>query len=83
MNVAAAIAAGTARAGLGILSAARAFGLDFVPVGEERFDLLMTESFYRSPAGETLLATITDPAFIGQVEALGGYSLRDAGTVYR
>jgi len=83
LNVAAAIAAGTARAGLGILSAARAFGLDFVPVGEERFDLLMTESFYRSPAGETLLATITDPAFIGQVEALGGYSLRDAGTVYR
>ena len=65
-NVAAAIAAGTARAGLGILSAARAFGSPLSPLGG-RFDPMT--NLYRSPR-ETLLA-ITDPAFIGQVEARG------------
>ncbi len=79
LNVAAAVASGTARAGLGILSAAEAFGLDFIPVGEERYDLLMTEDFYRSPAGQALVSIITDPGFKKQVEALGGYSMREAG----
>ncbi len=79
LGVAASVAAGSARAGLGILPAARAFGLDFVPLCEERYDLLMSASFYRSAAGETILKLITDPAFQKRVEALGGYSMRDAG----
>lgn len=79
LNVAAAVAAGTARAGLGILSAARAFGLDFIPVAEERYDLLMRKDFYHSPAGQALLEIITDKTFQEQVEALGGYSMREAG----
>lgn len=83
LNVAAAIAAETARAGLGILPAARAFGLDFIPVAEERYDLLMEEEFYRSPEGQALLATLTDPVFKKEVEALGGYSMRDAGKVFK
>ena len=81
LNVAAAIAAGTAQVGLGILSAARAYSLDFVPVGEERYDLLMTKDFYHSPLGKTLLKVINDPVFQQEVEALGGYSMRDAGKV--
>lgn len=83
LNVAAAVAAGTARAGLGILSAARSFGLHFIPVAEERYDLLMTEDFYRSPAGQLLLETITDPSFQVEVEKLGGYSMREAGKVFK
>lgn len=81
LNVAAAVAAGTAQVGLGILSAARAYHLDFVPVGEERYDLLMTRDFYRSCLGQTLLQVIKDPVFQQEVEALGGYSMRDAGKV--
>lgn len=79
LGVAASVAAGSARAGLGILPAARAFGLDFVPLCEERYDLLMRASFYRSAAGEAVLKLITDPAFQKRVEAMGGYSMRDAG----
>ncbi|MDW7739648.1 MAG: molybdopterin biosynthesis protein [Bacillota bacterium] len=79
LNVAAAVAAGTARAGLGILPAARAFKLDFVPLTEERYDLLMSESFYKSKEGQLILDIITDPLFQKEVEALGGYSMRDAG----
>ncbi|HHX86683.1 MAG TPA: molybdopterin biosynthesis protein [Firmicutes bacterium] len=83
LNVAAAVAAGTARAGLGILSAARSFGLDFVPVAEERYDLLMTEDFYRSPTGKLLLETITAPSFQADVDKLGDYSMREAGKIFR
>ncbi len=81
LSVAAAVAAATARAGLGILPAARAFGLGFVPVSEERYDLLMTDRFYRSSQGKTVLSIITDPSFKKRVEALGGYSMREAGTL--
>jgi putative molybdopterin biosynthesis protein len=42
--VAAAIAAGTADAGLGILSAARIYGLDFIPVADEQYDLLIAQA---------------------------------------
>lgn len=79
LNVAASVAAGTARVGIGILPAARAFDLDFVPLVEERYDLLMSEEFYNSPEANLLLSIITDSNFKNQVEALGGYSMRDAG----
>lgn len=81
LNIAAAIAAGAARAGLGILPAARAFSLDFVPLAEERYDLLMSDSFYNSPEAALLLDIIKDPGFQEQVEKLGGYSMRDAGKI--
>ncbi len=81
LNVAAAIAAGTARAGLGILPAATAFDLDFIPLVEERYDLLMSESFYNSREAETLFEIIADPRFQGKVEAMGGYSMRSAGQI--
>lgn len=79
LNVAAAVAAGTARIGLGILPAARAFNLDFIPLIEERYDLLMNDAFYRSREAALLFEIINDPVFHRQVEAMGGYSMRDAG----
>ena len=79
LNVAAAVAAGTARVGLGILPAASAFGLEFIPLTEERYDLLFSDDFYHSPEAKALLELITDPKFQKQVENLGGYSMRDAG----
>ncbi|MFU8794792.1 MAG: molybdopterin biosynthesis protein [Dethiobacteria bacterium] len=80
LNVAASVAAGTARVGLGILPAAKAFNLDFVPVVEERYDLLMSDVFFISKDSKILLEIINDPDFKKQVEAMGGYSMRDAGT---
>lgn len=79
LSVAAAVAGGTADCGLGILSAAKALGLEFVPVAEERYDLLMTKEFYESEAGQVLLSVMTSGEFRRQVEALGGYSCRDTG----
>jgi putative molybdopterin biosynthesis protein len=76
LAVAAAVAAGRADAGLGVLAAARAFGLDFVPVAREPFDLVMAPG---EPAVAPLLALLDDADFRAQVERLGGYSLTETG----
>jgi putative molybdopterin biosynthesis protein len=81
LSVAASVAGGTADVGLGIYSAATAMNLDFVPIAEERYDLLLSRSFYESETGQKVLEMITTLAFRQEVESLGGYSCRDTGTV--
>lgn len=81
MAVAAAVAGDTADCGLGIRAAARALGLDFVPVAEERYDLCTLREYWDQPYVQRLLAVIRDPAFQDAVTALGGYDLRDCGKV--
>lgn len=81
MAVAAAVASGAADAGLGILAAANALELDFVPVVEERYDLCIPGEYWGTPYITRLLEVIAMPEFRQQVEALGGYDLRDCGGV--
>lgn len=71
MGVAASVANSVADVGLGIRSAARALGLDFVPVAWERYDLLMTKEFLHSSLMDKLLSIISSSEFKGQVESLG------------
>jgi putative molybdopterin biosynthesis protein len=77
--VAAAVAGGSADAALGVLAAAKALGLEFVPVARERYDLLVLESFSRTRGYEALLAVLRDPGYRSEIEALGGYDLSESG----
>jgi putative molybdopterin biosynthesis protein len=79
LAVAAAVAAGRADCGLGIRAAARAFGLDFVPVAQEPYDLVTTEPVLQTGILEPLVALLADPAFLHQIEELGGYSTAESG----
>ncbi len=79
LGVAAAVAAGRADAGLGILAAARAFGLDFVPVGREPYDLVLRADTLDDPLLAPLWALLADKDFRTKVEALGGYSCEQTG----
>ncbi|QJY48534.1 molybdopterin biosynthesis protein [Pseudonocardia broussonetiae] len=79
LAVAAAVAAGRADAGMGILAAARAFGLDFVPVAQEPYDLVVRADALDDPLLAPLWALLDDPAFRGGIEALGGYSCAETG----
>ena len=79
--VAEAIRQGSADAGLGILAAARVFGLDFVPVTEERYDLAIPKVFLALDKVAAVLQAISDPSFQSEVAQLGGYSVRSAGEV--
>ncbi|WP_419954954.1 molybdopterin biosynthesis protein [Neobacillus niacini] len=62
-------------AGLGIFPAAKAMNLDFVPVADEEYDLLMTRNFYESESGKLLIEIIQSPIFKQQVEKIGGYEV--------
>nr|WP_263324104.1 molybdopterin biosynthesis protein [Neobacillus sp. Marseille-Q6967] len=62
-------------AGLGIFPAAKAMGLDFMPVADEEYDLLMTRSFFESEKGRQLMEIIQSPYFKQQVEKIGGYEV--------
>ncbi|MFC5948042.1 molybdopterin biosynthesis protein [Pseudonocardia lutea] len=79
LAVAAAVAAGRVDAGLGILAAARAFGLDFVPVAEEPYDLVVRTDALSDPLTAPLWALLDREDFRAAVEALGGYSCAETG----
>ncbi|MFZ3070006.1 MAG: molybdopterin biosynthesis protein, partial [Anaerolineaceae bacterium] len=79
--VAAAIAAGTADAGLGILSAARIYDLDFIPVCEEQYDLLIAEKAFELEMVQKLLEVLKSDEFAGRLQKLGGYTLKHPGEV--
>ncbi|MFB4284555.1 molybdopterin biosynthesis protein [Nonomuraea sp. MTCD27] len=79
LAVAAAVAAGRADAGMGILAAARAFGLDFVPVAQEPYDLVLRTSTLSEELLAPLWALLELPDFRAGVEALGGYSCAETG----
>jgi putative molybdopterin biosynthesis protein len=81
LAVAAAVAGGSADTGLGILAAARALGLDFVPLMKERYDLVIPREVYESDLLRRLLELIRGPDFRRQVEALGGYDVSRMGEV--
>ncbi len=82
MAVASAVLTGVADAGLGVLSAAVALGLDFVPVAKERYDLAIPEEFIETDMMKALLKIIReDEEFKNSVLALGGYDVAEMGKV--
>jgi putative molybdopterin biosynthesis protein len=81
LAVAAAVASGAADCGMGILAAARALGLDFVPLDLERYDLVIPARFYGDDLLAPLLEIIRSAEFAAQVRALGGYRIPDIGQV--
>ncbi len=78
-QVAAEVKGGAADVGLGIFSAARALGLDFIPWQEERYDLAIPVEYLDHPGVKAILQLIKEDAFKKRVEALGGYDTRDTG----
>ncbi len=81
LAVAAAIKGGAADCGLGILAAARALGLDFVPLFRERYDLVIPREYYESALLAPVLEVIRSERFRQAVEALGGYDTSIMGQV--
>jgi putative molybdopterin biosynthesis protein len=81
LAVAQLVANGSADAGLAIRAAAQAFGLGFVPVAFEPYDLALPAASLDEPRIAALLATLRDPSFRADVERLGGYDTTAAGSV--
>ncbi len=73
--VAASVAAGNADAGLGIYSAAKMYGLDFIPLWNEEYDFLVNESCMELPAVKAFLETLRSEEFRRRLEEMGGYTV--------
>ncbi|MCX8196254.1 MAG: molybdopterin biosynthesis protein [Acidilobaceae archaeon] len=71
--VAAAVAQGKADAGIAIRAAAIAYGLDFVSLGWERFDLVIPKQKLGREPVKRLLALLRSEVFRRELERLGGY----------
>ncbi len=81
LMVASAVANYRADAGLGIYSAASAFGLDFIPLIKERYDLIIPEQYFQSKGIQKMLEIIGTEHFQEQVGQLGGYDLSQCGKI--
>ncbi len=81
LGVAAAIASGRADCGLGIAAAAQALDLDFVPLFQERYDLVIPKVFADDKLLAPLFDLMTDSAFREAVSQLMGYDVSVMGTV--
>lgn len=79
--VAAAVASGLGDAGIGIESAARAFGLAFVPLIEEDYYLVCLADTLEHPAVLALRAALASPAWRAALAELPGYAAEHAGEV--
>jgi len=78
-SVAIQIASGSGDAGMGIYSAAKLYGLDFLPVCIEEYDLLIPDFAYDTPLIRRMLDTMKSDEFKARLDALGGYTLEGIG----
>jgi putative molybdopterin biosynthesis protein len=81
LAVAADVASGAADVGLGILAAANALNLEFVPLFDERYQLVIPREHYASALLAPVLDVIRGAEFARQVDALGGYDVADMGKI--
>ena len=95
MAVAAQVAGEGADAGMGVYSAAKAMGLDFIPVGKESYDFALYKKDLDTPLVQAFLDILRSEAFHKKIfldilrseafhkkiEELGGYSWEEAGEI--
>ena len=73
--VAATVAAGNADAGLGIYSAAKMYGLDFIPLCDEEYDFLVAAAYAEHPYVQAFFRLLHSEAFRERIKEMGGYKL--------
>ncbi|MGA0609097.1 substrate-binding domain-containing protein [Caldimonas sp. KR1-144] len=76
-----AVASGAADAAFGLEAAARAAGLDFVPLAHERYYLVVLKSSLELPAVQRLVALLGSSAWSQALATLPGYSGNEPGRV--
>ncbi|HLE73404.1 MAG TPA: substrate-binding domain-containing protein, partial [Anaerolineales bacterium] len=79
LAVAAAVASGRADSGMGIAAAAQALDLDFVPLFDERYDLVIPVEYYQGQLLAPLFEVLQEPAFRQAVAQMPGYDVSVMG----
>jgi len=81
LGVAAAVASGRADCGLGIAAAAQALDLEFIPLFQERYDLVIPRKFADGDLLAPLFACLANSRFRETVAQLPGYDVSVMGTI--
>jgi molybdate-binding protein/DNA-binding XRE family transcriptional regulator len=79
LQVAAAVAGRLADAGVSSEPAALAYGLGFIPLADERFDLVLPAKHAASREVQGLLKVLTSPWLLAQLASLPGYDPASCG----
>ncbi len=83
MNVAVSVLNGMMDVGLGIMAAARALDLGFIPVIKEQYDLVVPSSFVDDPKIELIIGVARSREFRERVKELGGYNPAKSGDLWK
>jgi putative molybdopterin biosynthesis protein len=83
LEVGAAIASATADAGVTIRVAADAYGLHFIPMREERYDLVIPERELSSTPVRAMMETLNSSRFANELSRLCAYETSQMGAAYQ
>lgn len=78
---AAAVGRGSADAALGIRAAAEVMEVDFLPLAEEKYDLIIPEDMLDDLRIKKLINLIKKPEIKAEIEKLGGYNCQETGKI--
>ncbi|MBI3169316.1 MAG: molybdopterin biosynthesis protein [Chloroflexi bacterium] len=81
LGVASAVASGRADCGLGVAAAAQALDLDFIPLFQERYDLVIPKQFADDELLTPLFDLLADARFREAVSKLKGYDVSVMGAL--
>lgn len=79
--VAGKVASGVADVGVGIEKAATLVGVDFIPLIQERYDLVLFKTSENEILRNTILSTLQSKAFQNEISAISGYDLSLTGSI--
>ena len=79
MAVSYAIYSGNSNVGLGIMSAAKSYNLDFIPLKEENFDIVIPKNIVNEKYVELMLNIINSLEFKKAIDNIGGYITKNTG----
>ncbi|MFB0918708.1 MAG: molybdopterin biosynthesis protein [Clostridiaceae bacterium] len=83
LAVASAVASGDADCGLGVLSAAKSMGLDFIELCSEDYDMAIPQRYLEMENVKLFIDIIKSDRFKEILDTLGGYSTEESGKIVR
>ncbi|HJF31637.1 MAG TPA: helix-turn-helix transcriptional regulator [Sporosarcina psychrophila] len=81
IGVASKVAGGDADVGIGIEKAARLVDVDFIPLIEERYDLVILKTEQNEGLIDLLTRILQSDSFQKEIKSIGGYDLSQTGNV--
>ncbi|BBW95329.1 substrate-binding domain-containing protein [Geobacillus icigianus] len=81
VSVASAVAAGLADVGIGTEKVAQMGGVEFIPLVNEQYDVVMLRTAENEPLIAAVLNVLRSDSFRTELEALGGYDVSQTGRI--